>query len=179
VIEALVIAIAVGLDNFAASIGIGVAGIEASAKLRVAVVFGAFEALVPILGVLLGRRVAGVLGADAAWLGGALLVATGLYALIEARRSPEPRPDANLSTRRLLLVGAALSIDNLLVGLALGTSHVPIPFAIAAIGVVSVAMCIAGLELGQRLGRHVERFAGEIGAGVLILVGIAILAGAP
>jgi putative Mn2+ efflux pump MntP len=84
-----------------------------------------------------------------------------------------------MPTQRLVIVGAALSVDNLLVGFALGTSHVSIPLAIGAIAVVSIAMCIAGLELGTRLGARVERFAEEIGAGVLILVGVAIFLGAP
>jgi len=179
VIEALVIAFAVGLGNFAASIAIGVAGIDARAKLRVALVFGAFETLMPIVGLLVGRKVAGAIGSDASWLGGSLLIATGLYAFFEARRDHGAQPDASIPTRRLLLVAAALSIDNLVIGFALGSSHVSIPLAVIAIGVVSIAMCVAGLELGERLGSRVERFAGEIGAVVLVLVGVAVMFGAP
>lgn len=179
VIEALVIALAVGLGNFAAAIAIGVAGIGARDKVRVALVFGAFETLMPIVGLLVGRKVAGTIGGDASWLGGSLLIATGLYAYVEARREHGARPGASMPTRRLLLVAAALSIDNLVIGFALGSSHVSIPLAIIAIGVVSIAMCVAGLELGQRLGSRVERFAAEIGAVVLVVVGLAVLLGAP
>lgn len=49
----LLVAISLGLDNFAASVGIGVSGIDAQARLRVGVIFGVFETGMPILGLLL------------------------------------------------------------------------------------------------------------------------------
>jgi putative Mn2+ efflux pump MntP len=57
----LLVAISLGLSNFAA-IGIGVSGIDAHSRLRVGVIFGLFETIMPILGLLLGRSLASTLG---------------------------------------------------------------------------------------------------------------------
>jgi manganese efflux pump family protein len=230
VIALLVVAVALGLDNFAASVGIGVSGVQRSVRVRVAVVFGLFETAMPIIGVLLGRRLAGGLGGAARWTGGALLVAAGAYALIIAlreRRGPtakreqeqaservgsaagqpgcpppgqpgssapgqpgspapgqagSPGPHKAAAPRewrgwRLLLSGAGLSVDNLAVGFALGTTSVPIVVSATVFGVVSVGMSLAGLELGAKIGAAVgER--GELVAGlVLIAVGAVMAAG--
>jgi hypothetical protein len=51
----LLVALSLGLSNFAASVGIGVSGIDSRARLRVGVIFGIFETGMPTLGLLLGR----------------------------------------------------------------------------------------------------------------------------
>ena len=175
--EALLIALAVGLGNFAAAIGIGVSGVESSTRLRVGLVFGAFESLMPLVGIVLGRQVAGPLGSKASLLGGGLLIATGLYGVYEARQHHAEAHVTTLPMRRLLIVGAALSVDNLVVGIALGASGSSLVLAVVMIAIVSVVMSLAGLELGSRLGARFERWAGELGSFVLVIVGIVVMTG--
>ena len=176
--EIFLLAVAVGLGNFAAAIGIGIGGVDATTRLRVALVFGGFEAAMPVVGLLLGRRIAGPLGSRAALLGGALLIATGLYGLVQARRAHgQDTSSASLPMRRLLVVGAALSIDNLVVGIALGTSDVSLIAAISIIAVVCLSMSLLGLELGRRIGGRFEQWASELGAGVLVVVGVVVATG--
>jgi manganese efflux pump family protein len=177
-------ACAVGLSNFAAAIGIGLSGVDARTRLRVVIVFGTFEAVMPILGLLLGRGVAQSFGSVTAYVGGGLLVAAGSYTFWQGRRRPSNAPGSDseiapTGTRMgsLILIGAALSIDNLIVGFALGTYNVSLALAAITIAVVSVAMSLVGLELGSRLGRSAEKWSGEIGGGVLVLVGAAIAFG--
>ena len=55
----LLVALSLGLSNFAASVGIGVAGVDSRARLRVAAIFGIFETGMPVLGLLLGRSPSG------------------------------------------------------------------------------------------------------------------------
>ena len=176
VLGLLLVAVAVGLSNFAAAIAIGLSGVDAKVRLRVGFIFGIFEAGMPVVGLAIGSQLAGSLGKTAEYVGGGLLIATGAYSLWQARRHDAEAPPPS-STRTLLLTGAALSIDNLVIGFALGAQDVSIALAAVVIGIVSVAMSLAGLELGDRLGRATERWSGEIGGGVLILVGIAIAAG--
>ena len=80
-IALLLLAVAVGLSNFAASIGIGVSGVSARTRVRVAVVFGLFEAGMPLVGLALGHTVAASLGHGTRWLGGAMLIVVGGYGL--------------------------------------------------------------------------------------------------
>jgi putative Mn2+ efflux pump MntP len=183
VVAVLLIAFSLGLSNFAASIGIGVGGIDARTRLRVGVIFGLFETGMPILGLLLGHSLARTLGHAAHWIGAALLIATGIYALIQAVRGGggnEHQADTagGQHTGRLLVTGIALSIDNLAVGFALGTYHVSLILAAVIIGAVSVSLSLIGLELGDRLGAKAGERGEIIGGLVLIGVGAAIATGA-
>jgi len=179
----VLVALSLGLSNFAAAVGIGVSGIDARTRLRVGVIFGLFETAMPILGLLLGRSLANDLGHAAHWIGAALLIATGLYAVIQAFRSShlsqdqDPAPPAGQGTGRLLVTGAALSIDNLAVGFALGTFHVSLAVAAVIIGAVSVTMSLVGLELGSRIGTKTGERGELLGGLVLIGVGIVVATG--
>src|ERR1700733_15546397 len=86
----LLLAVALGLSNFAAAMGIGVGGVRGRDRVRIAVVFGGFEAGMPVLGVALGRGLASSLGHVAHWLGGAALVVIGVTGLGLARRGSRP-----------------------------------------------------------------------------------------
>ena len=83
----LLVAASVGLSNFAAAIAIGVSGVDASTRIRVGLVFGAFESGMPVVGLLIGEQVAGDLGHAARWIGAGLLIGVGLYTLINAARA--------------------------------------------------------------------------------------------
>ena len=177
----LLVALALGLSNFAASVGIS--GTGARTRLRVGIVFGLFETGMPILGLLLGHGLARDLGHAAHWTGAALLIITGLYAVIQAGRRRGERGGADLAAAsgsepgRLLVTGIALSIDNLAVGFALGAFRVGIVVAVVVIGAMSVTLSLLGLELGSRLGAKAGDRGELLGGLVLAGVGIALAAG--
>ena len=176
----LLVAVSVGLSNFAAAIGIGTGGVDNRIRLRVALVFGLFEAGMPILGLFLGQRFATALGKTTHWVGGALLIAMGLYGLIRSIRSTGDGDAAqfgSVTKARLLLSGFALSIDNLVIGFALGTYQVAILTGAVVIGLVSVALSMIGLELGARIGKWSGARSEQLGGLILISVGVAIAAG--
>jgi putative Mn2+ efflux pump MntP len=85
---------------------------------------------------------------------------------------------SSLRVSRLLVTGLVLSLDNLVVGFALGTYGVGIAFGAILIGAVSVAMSLAGLELGGLLGRWAGERTEQVSGVILILVGAAIAGGA-
>src|SRR3984957_10169027 len=180
----LLVALSLGLDNLAACIAIGVSGVDARTRLRVGLIFGLFETAMPILGLLLGHSLASTLGHAAHWIGAGLLIATGLYSVIQSVRaysagkeSDDAAGEPGLPTGRLLVTGAALSIDNLAVGFALTALHVGIAVAAVVIGVVCIVMSLIGLELGSRIGSKTGERGEIIGGLVLIGVGIALATG--
>ncbi len=209
----LLLAAALGLDNLAASIGIGVGGVRRATRVRVAVVFGLFEAGMPVLGLLLGHGLADSLGQVARWLGGAVLIAVGLVQgarLVRARHAAAPgiaapgiaapgigapgigapgigalevdALEAGGRARpqrigRMLLGGLVLSGDNLAAGFALGAYHTNLALAAVVFGVVSVAMSLAGLELGARIGAATGDRSELIACALLIATGVIIAAG--
>jgi putative Mn2+ efflux pump MntP len=232
----LLVAASVGLSNFAAAISLGVSGVDARTRLRVGLVFGAFESGMPVIGLLVGDHVATQLGRTSRWVGGALLIGVGLYAIISSVRAhraapaltvpaetvpaetvpaetvpagTEPADAASAGTEaaetvpagtvaaaaavpgsggrpplargsnaRLLLSGLALSLDNLVVGFALGTYQIAILVGAIVIGAVSVALSLIGLELGARLGGWAGHRSDQLGGIILIGVGAAVAAGA-
>ena len=216
------VAASVGLSNFAAAVSLGVAGVDARTRLRVGLIFGAFESGMPVVGLFLGSHLARRLGEASQWLGGALLIAIGLYAVIgplvlvrrrAGRRPPggdtdadsaadtaaavdgsagsdpaagaasPPRPNRGQLVR-LLVSGLALSLDNLVIGFALGTYQIGIVAGAFIIGLVSVALSLLGLEIGARIGQWTRRsgwrnlHGDQVGGVILISVGVAIAAGA-
>jgi manganese efflux pump family protein len=191
VIALLFAAVAVGLSNLAASIGIGVRGVTVRTRLQVGLVFGVFEAGMPIVGLLIGQRIARDLGHAVRWPGAVLLIIVGASALVrslhdsrnraahEPGESPRPTaPSPSSGFGRLLVSGFVLSLDNLAVGFALGTYQVGIVAGAVLIGAVSVTMSLAGLELGALLGRWVGERSEQMSGAILILVGAAIAGGA-
>jgi manganese efflux pump family protein len=195
VIALLFAAVAVGLSNLAASIGIGVMGVTARTRLQVGLVFGVFEAGMPIVGLLIGHRAASDLGQAVRWPGAILLMIVGSSGLVRSLREsrgmaadepgefPHPHPPHPVAGRapglaRLLVSGFVLSMDNLVVGFALGTYQVGIVAGAVLIGAVSVVMSLAGLELGGLLGRWASERSEQMSGVILILVGAAIAGGA-
>jgi manganese efflux pump family protein len=183
VLALFLVAASLGMSNLAASVAIGVSGVDARMRLRVGLVFGVFEAGMPVLGLLIGEQVAASLGHAARWVGAGLLIAVGLYALASSARGGSAEAQEHEHARkhgviRLVVSGLALSVDNLVVGFALGTYHTSVVVGVIVIGAVSVAMSLLGLELGASIGRWAGQRAGQLAAVMLISVGIAIAAGA-
>jgi manganese efflux pump family protein len=176
-LELLLVAVSVGLSNLAAAIAIGVTGVDASTRLRVGLVFGAFESGMPVVGLAIGSGLAGAVGHASRWLAGALLIAAGGYGLITSLRG-RPGGIAPADGKSLLLGGLVLSLDNLVVGFALGTAHTPVLVGALVIGLVSVGLSLAGLELGARIGHYAGERGEQLAGLMLISVGIAIAAGA-
>jgi putative Mn2+ efflux pump MntP len=163
----LVVAVALGLNNFGAAIAIGVGGVDRRTELKVATVFGLCDVVMPAAGMLIGTGLAGPLGSAARWAGAGILFATAVWGLIEALGDGDDAPRI-WHGWRLLVSGAALSLDDLAVGLALGTVRFPILLAVTAFGVMSFVMSIIGLQLGAKLGT-VTGERGEVVAAIMLI----------
>ena len=112
-------------------------------------------------------------------LAAVLLGLTGLYTVFSDTRrdSDDSEGLGSGGMARLLVTGFALSVDNLVVGFALGAYHVAFVVAAALIAAVSVAMSLVGLELGSRLGEQLGRRSEWLGGAILIALAGAIGAG--
>jgi len=86
----------------------------------------------------------------------------------------KPRRNLNPEIGRLVLLGLALSIDNLVIGFALGSERPNIVAAVALITVVSTGLSLIGLEIGRRLGDTFGESSEILGGLILILLGVAV-----
>jgi manganese efflux pump family protein len=178
ILSLLLVSVSVGLSNFAGAIGIGLSGIDGRTRLRVGIAFGLFEAVMPLIGLLIGGAISDFIsGPVERDVAGGVLVLTGAYTIWQGWGTEKKQGPNVLGTQHLLVTAAALSIDNLAVGFALAVYHLPIVVVAVTMGVVSVAMSLVGLELGHHLGKRIEAWSEELGGAVLILVGIAIAVG--
>jgi manganese efflux pump family protein len=175
VLAVFLVALSVGLDNFGAATAIGVSGIDGRLRLRIALIFGVFEAAMPVLGLLLGNSVAHDFGSWTKVMAGSVLGLAGVYAMVSAlRRENAQQKELQSSTGQIVVLGAALSIDNVAVGFALGAYHVNILVTALVIASVSVALTLVGLEIGTRLGQRLGARSELVGGAALILVGAAV-----
>jgi putative Mn2+ efflux pump MntP len=176
VLALLLVAVSVGLDNFGATTAIGVSGVDRDLRLRIAVIFGVFEAVMPVIGLLLGHGLAHELGAAAKPSAGAMLGVAGAYVIGSEifGKQQEQGAAKGPGISRLIVIAAALSIDNLVVGFALGAYRVNLAVAVVTIAATSVVLSLLGLEIGRHLGERIGRGSELLGGLALVLVGIAI-----
>lgn len=149
--------------------------------LRMALLFGGFQALMPLIGWVGIRLFSQWIEAVDHWIAFGLLVVIGGKMLMEAFEQEE---EHTFNPRKLtiqLLLAVATSIDALAVGISMGCtgyhsiSQLTMPLVI--IGAVSFLFSITGYLVGIRFGRQVtKRIKPEIIGGIiLILIGVKIL----
>jgi manganese efflux pump family protein len=173
----VLVACSLAADNLAAALAIGVSGVDARLRLRVGLVFGVFEAGMPIVGLALGAQLAGTIGQAGRWLAAVMLIGVGIYELLSSVRDRETKVSNSSRIAALLLGGLVLSIDNLVVGFALGSTHTSVLAGALVIGAVSVVASLAGLELGARIGARAGQRGEQLAGLMLIAIGAAIASG--
>lgn len=169
--ELLILGVAIGANNFAVALALGALG-QAPRRWRIAGVFGAFEFAVPLLGLLVGRGLADVAAGAGRWIGAALLAALGVWTLAVAARGRgrgESLGSRVTTWQGLAGLAAGLSLDNLVVGFALGLQRVSPLLVAGVIAAFSVTFTLAGLALGAG-GRRRWLRPTELAAGVALLL---------
>jgi putative Mn2+ efflux pump MntP len=166
------------LDTFALAAALGMAGLEKRDRLRVTLVFTAFEAGMPIVGMLIGRGVGALIGQWAGYGGILFLVIAGVLLL-------RPDKDEDGESKRLGLLaharglaimdlGLSISVDELTIGLSAGLLGLSIALTVIWIGVQAFLAAQLGLRFGSRLGEEARERSEKV-AGVALIVVAAIL----
>lgn len=175
----LLIALGVSADAFAVALGKGLhmKTFNLRHALAIALAFGGFQALMPLLGWLLASQFARYITGIDHWIAFGLLLLIGAKMIWEAVRGgadDELDSDA-LPVRELLLLAVATSIDALAVGISFAFLPVSIGPAVALIGVCTFVLSLGGVLLGRRVGRRFGAPAEIAGGVILILIGTRVL----
>ncbi len=178
--ELLILAVGLSMDAFAVSICKGLSMKKAGLKEGsiCGLWFGGFQALMPVIGFFLGTLFADAIKAFDHWVAFGLLVIIGINMLKEAFSKCDccEDHDADLSFKTMFVMAIATSIDALAVGISLAMAgNVNIWLAIALIGIVTYAMCTAGVKIGNIFGSRFEKKAQVAGGVILVLLGTKIL----
>ncbi len=176
----LIIVIAVGLsmDAFAVAITSGFAArvLRIRYAFRIALFFGLFQALMPVIGWLAGYGMKEWIEDFDHWIAFGLLGFIGGRMIYESFQTKiEDRPCEPVNIYRLLVLSVATSIDALAVGLSLSFLNVEIIAPSLIIGAITFTLSFAGVYIGNRLGHFFENKIELIGGIILISIGIKIL----
>jgi putative Mn2+ efflux pump MntP len=174
----LLVALGLSADCFAVALG-GSIAMKSHSRLQVlraAVAFGLFQALMPVLGWLIGQTVVDLIADYDHWVAFGLLAIVGGHMLWESFRHREDRKATDITRGwPLIVLSLATSIDALAVGLTFPFIDVNIWLASPTIGLVAFAATVVGFLLGRRVGKLAGRWASAVGGLLLIAIGFRIL----
>ncbi len=176
IIELILLSVGLAMDAFAVSIckGLSVRELKPKHGLIAGAYFGGFQALMPLIGWLLGRQFEELIKSVDHWIAFGLLVLIGAN-MIRESFGGEDEQNASFSFKAMLPLAIATSIDALAVGVTFAFLEVNIVLAITLIGVITFAISAAGVKIGNVFGTRFKSKAEFAGGVILILLGIKIL----
>jgi putative Mn2+ efflux pump MntP len=173
------LAIALAMDAFAVALGCGLVLERLTARhlFRLGWHFGLFQAMMPVVGWLVGLTVQRWIESYDHWVAFALLAFVGGKMIREAFQDGETRASRDDPTRgmSLIMLSVATSIDALAVGLSLAIVGISVWFPALVIGMVALVMTVIGMLLGRRAGARWGRPVEIAGGVILIGIGLKIL----
>ncbi len=167
-----------GLDTFAVAAALGIAGLPRGQRLRVSLLFTAFEMGMPLVGLLGGGIIGGLAGGIADYLAIAILIGLGAFML-------RPEPEQKHASRAALLMrthglqalalGISISLDELAIGFTLGLLRLPVALLIVVIGAQAFVATQLGIRLGVHLGERLRQGAERLAGLALLVLGLFLL----
>ena len=183
-VSLLGIAAGLSMDAFAVSAanGAAVKKVTPAFALKLAVSFGLFQAVMPLIGWLAGKAGESLISSIDHWIALILLLYIGIKMIVESRHSEEEcqtQKEPTLSFKTLMALSVATSIDALATGIilpnAVGASTFSlVALAVCIIGAVTLLLCTAGVYIGNRFGCLISSKAEIVGGIVLIIIGVTI-----
>ena len=175
-LELLLIAVGLSMDAFAVSVckGLSVKKLEPKHALLVGLYFGGFQALMPVLGWLLGSRFETMITSVDHWVAFLLLALIGGNMIRESFSREEEMND-DFGVKTMLLLAVATSIDALAVGITFAFLSVKILPAAGTIGVTTFLLSVVGIYIGRAFGARWKSRAELAGGVILVLIGLKIL----
>jgi putative Mn2+ efflux pump MntP len=180
--EMLLIALGLSMDAFAVAVASGATmkRLHLPRALKMALFFGGFQALMPVLGWLAGLGMKSFISGIDHWIAFGLLTAIGGKMLYEAFKIKEEEDCGGpktcpFDTGTLTVLAIATSIDALAVGVTFSVLAVSIITPVLVIGLVTFAMSVGGVKLGASGGHFFEHRMEAAGGLILIAIGLKIL----
>ena len=174
--ELFLVAVGLSMDAFAVSVckGLSVPKVQLKHSLICGLYFGLFQALMPLLGWLLGVQFQTMITSIDHWIAFVLLAIIGIN-MIRESRDQEEEVDCSFTPRAMLPLAVATSIDALAVGVTFAFLKVLILPAVTFIGVTTFLLSAVGVRVGAVFGARFRSGAELAGGIILVLMGLKIL----
>ena len=171
------IAVGLSMDAFAVSIckGLAMKKITFKKALIIGLWFGGFQALMPLIGYLLGVQFQSKITSIDHWIAFVLLCFIGINMIREACSKEEEQTNDSLAVKEMFILAVATSIDALAVGVTFAFLQVRILPSITFIGVTTLILSMIGVKIGNVFGTRYKSKAELTGGIILILIGVKIL----
>ncbi len=175
--ELFLIALGLSMDAFAVAIckGLSVQKLQVKHMVLVGAYFGVFQAVMPLIGYFLGSQFQSYIVSVDHWIAFVLLAIIGLSMIREAVSKDEEEVNASFDVKTMVLLAVATSIDALAVGVTFAFLNVDIVPAVSFIGIITFALSMVGVKIGNVFGARFKSKAEIFGGIVLILIGGKIL----
>lgn len=183
-IELFIVACGLSMDTFAISLckGLRMRRAHIGQGLIIALSFGLFQAIMPIIGWSVGVQFSHFICTMANWVAFLILAVVGAKMLYDALHEEEGCPlEAfdRIHPKELIALSIATSLDALAVGFSFSVMRVNILSASTTIGVVTFTLSLLAVAIGNRWGIRLQRKAGVAGGGILMLIAVRILLAGP
>lgn len=180
--ELVVVALSVSADAFAVALsrGLRMKRFEWRQALIIAIFFGGFQMLMPLIGWFLGSQIEQSIIDFAPWIAFLLLLLIGLNMIRESIADKDSSEgdasgESRLRLRELTLLSVATSVDALAVGVSFSLLTVAIIPAVTLIGISTFVLSLLAVAIGRRVGARFGNIAEILGGVVLIIIGARIL----
>ena len=176
--ELLLIAVGLSMDAFAVAVckGLKMRRLDIGKTAVIALFFGGFQALMPLIGCALGKQFEHYITSIDHWIAFFLLLFIGGKMIIESFKKDKdseekPEYEEKLDLKELTLMAVATSIDALAVGVTFAFLQENILTSITVIFILSAL----GVGVGHKFGAKYKNKAELCGGIILVLIGIKIL----
>lgn len=176
--EILLLALGLSVDAMVAATTIGLCKVDLRLRdgLRVGTYFGGFQALMPLLGYLLGSQLKRYVQPFDHWLILGLLLFIGGKMIWETRKFSDTNCISDSCSHwKLFILAIATSLDALAAGISLSLSQAPLLHSVLIIGLVTFLLSFGGAMWGHLLGKRFRSLASIAGGAILILIGIKVV----
>lgn len=188
IVELLLLAVGLSMDAFAVSVckGLAIPKVNFRSAAICGIWFGGFQALMPMIGYLMGAQFAGYITAITPWIALVLLVLIGGNMVQEAlSKKEEKKLDERMDLKTMFIMAIATSIDALAIGVTFACVPVQLVTALSEgfntllaaviIGVTTFILSCVGVKIGNVVGCKYEKKAELAGGLILIGLGLKIL----
>lgn len=175
--EIFFVGIGLAMDAFAVSIckGLSMKKIKWKSAIIIALYFGLFQALMPVIGYFLGSTFSSLVQKVDHWIAFILLAIIGGNMIKESRDDEAEKRNDKVDFRTMIILAVATSIDALAVGVTFSFFEVNLLLAITIIGTLTFILSVIGVILGNKFGDKFQNKAELAGGSILIIIGLKIL----
>ncbi|TCZ80806.1 hypothetical protein E0485_00485 [Paenibacillus albiflavus] len=174
VLKMFALILSLGMDTLMISMTLGC--IKTKSKTKIALTFAFAEALMPLIGLFIGKGAGQLIGNWASLIGATALLTVAIWLIFfEDEDNAEEKLEGNLIGWTLFITALSISLDELAVGFSIGLVGVPIALTISLVALQAFIFTFVGLTFGSKLKRYLGEWSEKLAGIILGLLGLWIL----